>query len=70
MQNPRLATRYAKSLLNLAVETNNLEAVLKDMQLLNDICIQSHDFVIMLRSPVINGDKKLNVIDIVLRSIR
>lgn len=66
MQNPRLATRYAKSLLDLAVERNSLEAALKDMQVLNDICIQSYDFVMMLRSPVINGDKKLSVIEIVL----
>jgi F-type H+-transporting ATPase subunit delta len=62
MQNPRLATRYAKSLLDLAVERNSVEDTLKDMQLLNSICEQSHDFVVMLRSPVISGDKKLNVV--------
>lgn len=67
MQNPRLATRYAKSLLDLAVEKNSLDAVLKDMQLLNDICHISHDFSLMLRSPVISGDKKLHVISDVLK---
>src|ERR1035438_4925359 len=66
MQNPRLATRYAKSLLDLAVERNSVEDTLKDMQLLNSICQQSHDFVVMLRSPVISGDKKLKVISLLL----
>ena len=66
MQNPRLATRYAKSLLDLAVERNSLEDTLKDMQLLTSICEQSHDFVVMLRSPVIPGDKKLNVVRLLL----
>jgi len=62
MQNPRLASRYAKSLLDLVVEQNNLEATLKDMQLLDAICTQSSDFAAMLRSPIISGDKKLNVV--------
>jgi F-type H+-transporting ATPase subunit delta len=66
MQNPRLASRYAKSILDLAVEQNSLEATLKDMQLLNSIFKASHDFELMLRSPVIKGDKKLSVIKAVL----
>ncbi len=68
MQNPRLATRYAKSLLDLAVEQNSLEAVLKDMQALNRICSQSHDFALMLKSPIISGDKKLAVAFEVLKN--
>jgi len=66
MQNPRLATRYAKSLLDLAIERNSVDNTLSDMQLLQSICTQSHDFVVMLRSPVISGDKKLNVVRLLL----
>ncbi len=66
MQNPRLAARYAKSLLDLAVERNCLEAVLEDVKLLHAICQQSPEFEVMLRSPVISGDKKLNVLKLVL----
>ena len=66
MQNPRLAGRYAKSLLDLAVETNSLEVTLKDVQLLDSICRQSNDFIVMLRSPVIKGDKKYAVINAVV----
>lgn len=67
MQNPRLATRYAKSLLDIAVEKNSLEPVLKDMRLLSNICHASHDFTVMLRSPVIHGDKKIHVINEVVK---
>ena len=67
MQNPRLATRYAKSLLDLAVEKNCLDAVLQDMRVINDICVQNRDFDVMLRSPVISADKKLAVINEVLK---
>jgi F-type H+-transporting ATPase subunit delta len=67
MQNPRLATRYAKSLLDLAVERNSLDAVLNDMKLLHEICQVSRDFEVMLSSPVIHGDKKLSVIKAVLK---
>jgi F-type H+-transporting ATPase subunit delta len=66
MQNPRLASRYAKSLLDLAVEQNSLDATLTDVQLLNSICRQSRDFASMLRSPVISTDKKLAVINAVM----
>ena len=68
MLNPRLAHRYAKSLLDLAVEKNCLDAVLADMQLINNICTKSPDFTSMLRSPVISGDKKLSIINQILKA--
>lgn len=58
MPNPRLAGRYAKSLVDLAIERNQLETVYKDMLLLQAICKSSPELVNVLRSPVINGDKK------------
>lgn len=67
MQNPRLASRYAKSLLDLAIETNKLEDTLKDIQLLDNVCRVSPEFTVMLRSPVIRGDKKLAVINAVVK---
>ncbi|MFT3825686.1 MAG: ATP synthase F1 subunit delta [Chitinophagaceae bacterium] len=65
MPNPRLAGRYAKSLLGLALEKNQLEAVYKDMLLLQDICRQSRDFVSLLRSPIIKADKKTAILQAV-----
>lgn len=67
MLNPRLASRYAKSLIDLAIEQNSLEETLKDMQLLDAICSQSRDFIMMMRSPVIKADKKLLITEAVLQ---
>ncbi len=66
MQNPRLASRYAKSLLDLAVEQNQLEPTLNDIELLNAICQQSRDFTNMLRSPIIKANNKLSIIEAVI----
>jgi F-type H+-transporting ATPase subunit delta len=66
MQNPRLASRYAKSLIDLAIEKGELEKVNTDMQLLQRICRSNRDFVLMLRSPVITSDVKGKIIDAIL----
>lgn len=62
MLNPRLAGRYAKSLIDLAVERNQLEEVYKDMLYLQAVCKASRQFVILLKSPVIPIDKKNNAL--------
>lgn len=66
MNNPRLAGRYAKSLLDLAVEQNQLDAVYADVKLLRTIAKDNPDFVSVLKSPVINNDKKQQIIDTIL----
>jgi F-type H+-transporting ATPase subunit delta len=66
MPNPRLASRYAKALLDLAKEQNAVDAVLLDVQLLDALCRQSNDFANMLRSPIIKADKKLDIINAVV----
>lgn len=65
MPNPRLASRYAKSLLGLAVERDQLEAVYADMQWIEAVCKASRDFVVMLKSPVISSDKKIKITEAV-----
>src|SRR5450432_3038641 len=62
MPNPRLAGRYAKSLIDLAIEQNQLETVYKDMQYLQAVCKSSPEFVSIMRSPVIKADKKQNIL--------
>jgi F-type H+-transporting ATPase subunit delta len=63
MRNPRLAGRYAKSLLDLANDRNELEVVYNDMLFLQSLCNQSREVVILLRSPIITPDKKLAVLN-------
>ncbi|HWR34197.1 MAG TPA: ATP synthase F1 subunit delta [Chitinophagaceae bacterium] len=67
MPNPRLATRYAKSLLDLAVEKEQLENIFTDMQWLQAVCKSSRDFVNLLRSPVIKADKKEKIVEAVTK---
>lgn len=56
----RVASRYAKSLLDLAKEGGKLEAVKGDLALFTS-ALESRDFELMLKSPIINGDKKRGV---------
>lgn len=65
MLNPRLAGRYAKSLIDLSVERNELGVVYKDMQYLQAVCKGSREFVSVLKSPVIPIDKKAKAINAV-----
>ena len=62
MQNPRLATRYAKSLIDLAIERGQLEQVFADMQWLQAVCKSNRDFVNLLRSPIVRNDIKKKII--------
>jgi len=62
MSNIRLATRYAKSILGLAIERGELEKVFADMQWLQSVCKSNRDFINMLRSPVIKSDTKGKIV--------
>jgi F-type H+-transporting ATPase subunit delta len=65
MRNPRLAARYAKSLIGLANERGELEQVYADMQWLNSVAKSNRDFVNLLRSPIVKGDTKRKVLEAV-----
>jgi len=66
MPNPRLASRYAKSLIDLALEKGELEKIFEDMQWLQQVTSGSRDFANLLRSPIIKGDRKGKIIDAVI----
>jgi F-type H+-transporting ATPase subunit delta len=68
MPNPRLAFRYAKSLIDLALERGELERVYADMKWLNSVCKSNRDFVNVLKSPVINSDTKRKIVEAVVKS--
>lgn len=53
-----VAQRYAKSLLDLAVEQGVSELVYKDLLLINKILSENNDLRIVLQSPIIRQDKK------------
>lgn len=53
----RIASRYAKSLLDLAREKDKLEIVVADVRLFSEV-IQNRDFYLLTKSPIIPPDKK------------
>ncbi len=62
MSTTKIASRYAKSLIDLAIDQNTLEEVFTDMKAFLTIA-QMKDFSIFLKSPVIKADKKIRVIN-------
>lgn len=65
MLNPRVASRYAKSLLDIAVERGQLEEVYADMLYLQQLNRGSREFLNLLRSPVINPETKIKAVNAV-----
>ncbi len=65
MLNPRVASRYAKSLIGLAIEKGSLEKVYEDMQFMRAVIKGSSEFATLLKSPVVAADKKQAIIDAV-----
>src|SRR5215472_16507502 len=59
MRNPRVAYRYAKALVQMAVETNQLDVVKNDIEFLR--ANGSPELNTMIASPVIRGDQKSKV---------
>lgn len=62
MQNHRAASRYAKSLLGLAMEQKVLEEVHSDMLLFTAVADANRNFSIVLKNPIITHDKKRNIL--------
>jgi F-type H+-transporting ATPase subunit delta len=67
MNNPRLASRYAKSIIDLAVEKNQLDTVFADMNFILRICKSNPDFVSILHSPIIKPAAKGKIIESITR---
>lgn len=62
MPNPRLANRYAQSLIDLSTERGELESVYADMKYVQAVCKASKEFVNLLNSPIINDHQKNSII--------
>jgi len=61
MSNYRIAERYAKSLLELAIEKNKLEIVYDDIGMIYGLCQESRPFHNFIKNPIINSYKKLGI---------
>jgi F-type H+-transporting ATPase subunit delta len=63
MADSRVASRYVKSLLSLAVEQKVLEQVHNDMLMFDQACRTSRQFANMLKNPIIKHEKKKDILE-------
>ncbi|MBC3540562.1 ATP synthase F1 subunit delta [Rufibacter sediminis] len=68
MSDERVASRYAKSLLELSQEKGSLEKVYADMLSFTKTLNGSRDLSLVLRNPIIKHDKKLAILNSVFGS--
>ncbi|MBL4587411.1 MAG: ATP synthase F1 subunit delta [Flavobacteriales bacterium] len=62
MAQVKVAKRYAKSFLGLVSEKGKLEEAFADMSLIQKTTSENRELVNMLKSPVVNTDKKISIL--------
>ena len=67
MQQSLAARRYAKSLIGLAKEKNILKDIYTDMSLISATVSANKDLQLLLNSPVVNTDKKQQILTAVFK---
>jgi len=63
MKDARPALRYAKAILDLAIENNSETAVNEDMKLIVQTITESQDLATALKSPVLKVTDKINILN-------
>lgn len=58
----RIASRYAKTLVDLSIQQNKLDRVLEDVESFDAITDENRDFYNFLKTPIIHKDKKQAII--------
>lgn len=62
----RIATRYAKPLLDLALENNKLDIVVSDIETFQK-ALKNRDLYLLMKSPIIKFDKKLDIVSAIFK---
>ena len=68
MNQSRATIRYAKSLLQLSIEQECLEQSYNDMMLIDSVCSENKELILLLKSPIIKTDQKLEILKKIFRS--
>ena len=63
MADTKVAGRYAKSLLGLAIERKTESKIYADMLLVQNTIDQNRELSLLFKNPIINTDKKVNIIN-------
>lgn len=59
----RIVNRYAKSLIDLAIEKQRLERVKEDFETFGET-LKNRDFYLLLKSPIVKSDKKRKIFEL------
>ncbi len=62
MSNYRIAQRYARSLIELSIENDQLEKVKTDMEMVYSLCLNVRSFNLFLKNPIIHSYQKLSIL--------
>jgi F-type H+-transporting ATPase subunit delta len=65
MKSTKVASRYAKSLLEIAIDNKSIDSILGDMQFLSKVSEESRDFELLIASPLVNADKKIAIFEMI-----
>jgi F-type H+-transporting ATPase subunit delta len=68
LKNIRVSGRYATALFDLAVETDQIDRVKKDIELVSEVVGASRELLLVFRNPMINVQKKMAILDDLFRS--
>ncbi len=68
MKETKAATRYAKSVFDLALDRNNLDKVNADMKYIGEVCSKNPDFINLLNSPIVKSDKKVAIFNAIFKN--
>ena len=60
----RIASRYAKSLIELAIDQNKLEAVTEDIKQFQQL-VKNRDLYLLFKSPIVHADKKKQILKLI-----
>lgn len=68
MVGPKVAARYAQSLLELSEEQQKTDIAMQDMKFFVAATKENRDFAVFLASPIINPDKKVTILKEVFKN--
>lgn len=65
MKGTKSASRYAQALLELAIDTNNVDAIQDDMNFFLSTVLENRELELLLSSPIVKADKKVDILNAV-----
>lgn len=65
MRSTKVASRYAKSLLEIAIEQNKIDSILGDMNFILEANKETRDFANLISSPIVGPEKKIQIFELI-----